>query len=160
MAGRIGNVSILVVAAYQGLSTPDITGCSTITSPATGYPTSTPSHTSTLVATTLPRSHNVVIIQNTRTKSTPNAIKSLAENDGDPNTEITIHDTALDDTSMSITRDVNVVSPTIDSIGGVGTMEGVLTTSNNKNDYGSMAYLPTSPLCGSNSTVAPRGSEV
>jgi hypothetical protein len=60
--------------------------------------------------------------------------KSLAKNDGDPNTEVTIHDTTLDDTSVSTTRDVNAVGPIVGSIGGVGTMEGVLTTSNNMND--------------------------
>jgi hypothetical protein len=97
--------------------------------------------------------------QNTRTKSTPDAIKSLVENDGDPNTEVIIRDTAFDNTSMSITRDVNAASPIVDWIGGVGTMEGVLTTSDNKNDWGSLAYLPTSPLYGSNSIVAPRGSK-
>jgi hypothetical protein len=83
----------------------------------------------------------------------------LAENDGDPNTKITIRDTAFDDTSVSTTHDVDAVGPTIGSIGGVGTMEGILTTSNNKNDWGSLTYLPASPLYGSNSIVAPRGSE-
>jgi hypothetical protein len=58
----------------------------------------------------------------------------LAENDGDPNTEVAIPDTALDDTSVSTTRDVDATGPTVGSIGGVGTMEGVLTTSDNKND--------------------------
>jgi hypothetical protein len=76
----------------------------------------------------------VAVNRNTRIKSTPNAIKSLAKNDGDPNTEVTIRDTTLDDTSVSTTRDVNATGPTIGSIGGVGTMEGVLTTSNDKND--------------------------
>jgi hypothetical protein len=76
----------------------------------------------------------VTTSQNTRAKSTPNTIKSLAENDGDPNTKVTIRDTALNDTSVSTTRDVDVASPIVNSIGGVGTMEGVLTTSNNKND--------------------------
>jgi hypothetical protein len=76
----------------------------------------------------------VVASRNTRVKSTPDAIKSLAENVGDPNTEVTIRDTALDDTSVSITRDVDAVGPTISSIGSVGTMEGVLTTLDNKND--------------------------
>jgi hypothetical protein len=98
--------------------------------------------------------------QNTQAKSTPNAIKSLAENDGDPNTEVTIRDTALDDTFVSTTCDVDAGGPTVGLIGGVGTMEGVLiTTSNNKNDWGSLACLLTSPLCGSNSIVAPRGSK-
>jgi len=83
----------------------------------------------------------------------------LAENDGDPNTEVTIHNTTLDDTSVSTTRDVDVVGPTVGSIGGLGTMEGVLTTLDNKNDWGSLAYLPASPLYGSNSIVAPRGFE-
>jgi len=84
----------------------------------------------------------------------------LAENDGDPNTEVTIRDTALGDTFVSTTRDVDVIGPTVGSIGGVGTMEGVLTTSDNKNDWGSLTYLPASPLCGSNSIIAPRGFEV
>jgi hypothetical protein len=134
MASRIGNASILAFATYQGLSTLDITGCSITTSPATGCPTSTPSQTLALVVITLPRSHNVIVSRNTRVKSTPDAIKSLAKNDGDPNTEVTIHDTTLDDTSVSTTRDVNAVGPIVGSIGGVGTMEGVLTTSNNMND--------------------------
>jgi len=72
--------------------------------------------------------------RNTRAKSTPDTIKSLAENDGDPNTEVTICDITLDDTFVSTTRDVDAVGPTIGLIGGVGTMEGVLTTSDNKND--------------------------
>jgi hypothetical protein len=76
----------------------------------------------------------VVASQNTRAKSTPNVIKSLAENDGDPNIEVTVCDTALDDTYVSSTYDVDAVGPTVGSIGGVGTMEGVLTTSDNKND--------------------------
>jgi hypothetical protein len=101
----------------------------------------------------------VAASQNKRVKSTPNTIKSLAKNVGDPNNEVTIHDTTLNDTSVSTTRDVDVVGPIVGSIGGVGTMEGVLTTSDNKNDWGSLAYLPASPLCGSNSTVAPRGFE-
>ncbi len=84
----------------------------------------------------------------------------MAENDGDPNTEIAIRDTILDDTSVSTTHDVNAASPTVGSIGGVGTMEGVLITLDNKNDWGSLAYLLASPFCGSNSTIAPRGSEV
>jgi hypothetical protein len=83
----------------------------------------------------------------------------LAKNDGDPNTKVTIRDIALDDTFMSITHDVDVVSPTVGSIGGVGTMEEVLTTLDNKNDWGSLACLPASPLYGSNSIVAPRGYE-
>jgi hypothetical protein len=87
----------------------------------------------------------VAASRNIGAKSTPNAIKSLAENDGDPNTEIAIHDTVLNDTFMSTTRDVDATGPTISSIGGVGTMEGVLTTSNNKNDWGSLAYLLASP---------------
>jgi hypothetical protein len=109
-------------------------GCSTATSPATGCPTSIPSHTSALVTTTLPRSHNVATRQNTRDKSTPDAIKSLAKDYGDPNIEVAIHDTTLNDTSVSTTHDVDVTGPTISLIGGVGTMEGVLTTSDNKND--------------------------
>jgi hypothetical protein len=149
----------LAIATYQGLSTPDITGSSTTTSPATGCPTSTPSHTSALVAATLPHSHNVVVNRNTRVKSILDTIKSLAENDGDPNTEIAIRDIALDDTFLSTTRDVDAVGPIVGSIGGVGTMEGVLTTSDNKNDWGSLACLPALPLYGSNSTFAPRGSE-
>jgi hypothetical protein len=62
--------------------------------------------------------------------------KLVAENVGDPNTEVTIRDTALDDTSVSITRDVDVdvVGLIVGSISSVGTMEGILTTSNNKND--------------------------
>jgi hypothetical protein len=84
----------------------------------------------------------------------------LAENDGDPNIEVAIHDTTLDDKYVSTTHDVDAASPTIGSIGGVRTMEGVLTTSNNKNDWGSLACLPVSPLCGSNYIVAPRGFEV
>jgi hypothetical protein len=134
-------------------------GCSIVTSLATGCPTSTPSHTSTFVAATFLGSHNVATSRNTGVKSTPDAIKSLAKNDGDLNTKVAIRDIALDDTSMSTTSDVDVVGPTVDSIGGVGTMEGVLTTLDNKNDCGSLAYLPTSPLCGSNSTIAPCGSK-
>jgi len=160
MVGRVGNVSILAAIAYQGLSTPDITGCCITTSLAIGCPTSTPSQISALVAATLPRSHNVAVSRNTGAKSTPNAIKSLVENDGDPNTKVTIHDTALDDTSVFTTRDVDAAGPIIDSIGGVGTMEEVLTTLDNKNDWGSLACLPASPLCGSNSIVAPRDFEV
>jgi hypothetical protein len=76
----------------------------------------------------------VAASRNTRAKSIPDTIKSLAENVGDPNIEVTIRDTALDDLSMSTTRDVDAVDPTVGLIGGVGTMEGVLTTSNNKND--------------------------
>jgi hypothetical protein len=72
--------------------------------------------------------------QNTGVKSTPDAIKSLVENDGDPNTKVAIRDTALNDTSVCTTHDVNAISPTIGSIGGVGTIEGILTTSDNKND--------------------------
>jgi hypothetical protein len=102
----------------------------------------------------------VATSRNTGAKSTLDTIKSLAENDGDPNIEVTIRDTAFDDTSMSTTRDVDAAGPTVGSIGGVGTMEGVLTTSNNKNDWGSLACLLASPFCGSNSTIAPRGSEV
>jgi hypothetical protein len=101
----------------------------------------------------------VATSRNTQAKSILDTIKSLAENVGDPNTEVTIHDTALDDTFVSTTRDVDATNPTVGSIGGVGTMEGVLTISDKKNDWGSLAYLPTSPLCGSNSIVAPRGSE-
>ncbi len=97
--------------------------------------------------------------RNTRVKSIPGTIKSLVENAGDPNTKVTIRDTAFDDLYVSTTRDVDAVGPTFGSIGGVGTMEGILTTSDNKNDWGSLAYLLASPLCGSNSTVAPRGSE-
>jgi CCR4-NOT transcriptional regulation complex NOT5 subunit len=134
MVSQVGNVSILAVIACQGLSTPDIMGCFTATSPAIGCPTSTPSHTLALVATTLPCSHNVAASQNTRAKSTLDAIKSLVENDGDPNTKVAIRDIALNDTSVSTTCDVDAAGPTIGSIGGVGTMEGVLTTSDNKND--------------------------
>jgi hypothetical protein len=134
-------------------------GCSTTTSLAIGCPTLTPSHTLALVTATLPRSHNVAASRNTRAKSTPDAIKSLAENDGEPNTEVAIHGTTLNDTSMSTTCDVDVVGPTVGSIGGVGTMEGVLTTSDNKNDWVSLTYLPVSPLYGSNFTVAPCGFE-
>jgi hypothetical protein len=76
----------------------------------------------------------VVTSQNIGVKSIPDAIKSLAKNDGDPKTEVTIRDTTLDGTSVSTTRDVGAVGPTVGSIGGVGTMENVLTTSNNKND--------------------------
>ncbi len=60
---------------------------------------------------------------------------------------------------MSTTRDVDGAGPIVGSIGGVRAMEGILTTLHNKNDWGSLAYLPTSPLCGSNSIVAPCGSE-
>jgi hypothetical protein len=70
----------------------------------------------------------VTISQNIGAKSTPNVIKTLAENDEDPNIEVAIRDTALDDTSVSTTHDVDAAGPTISSIGGVGTMEGVLTT--------------------------------
>jgi hypothetical protein len=101
----------------------------------------------------------VVAGQNTRVKSTPNTIKSLAENVGDPNIEVTIRDTTFDDTSVSIIHDVDAIGPIVDLIGDVGIMEGVLTTSDNKNDWGSLACLPASPLYGSNSIVAPRGSE-
>jgi len=109
-------------------------GCSRATSLTIGCPTATPSHILAFVAITLPRSHNVAVNRNTRAKSTLDAIKSLAKNDGDPNTEVPICDTALDDTSVSTTCDVNVVGPIVDSISGVGTMEGVLITSENKND--------------------------
>jgi len=109
-------------------------GCSTATSFAIGCPTSTPSHTSTLVAATFPHSHNVVASRNTRVKLTLDTIKSLAENDGDPNIKVTIHNTAFDDTSVSTTPDVDAAGPIVGSIGGVGTMEGVLTMSDNKND--------------------------
>jgi hypothetical protein len=61
---------------------------------------------------------------------------------------------------VSTTSDVDVVGPIINLIGGVETMEGVLTTSDNKNEWGSLAYLPASPLCGSNSTIAQCGFEV
>jgi hypothetical protein len=101
----------------------------------------------------------VAASQNIGAKSTPNAIKSLAENDGDPNIEVAIRDTTLNDTSISTTHDVDAVGPIVSSISGVGTMEGVLTTSDNKNDWGSLACLLVSPLYGSNSTVAPRGFE-
>jgi hypothetical protein len=134
MVGRVGNASILAAVAYQGLSTYDIMGCSTTTSLATSSPTLTPSHTLALVAVTFPRSHNVATNQNTEVKSTLDDIKSLVENDGDPNTKVTICDITLDDTSVFTTRDVNNVGPIVDLIGGVGTMERVLTTSNNKND--------------------------
>jgi hypothetical protein len=134
MTGRAGNASILATTACQGLSTPNITGCSIATSLAIGCPTSTPSHTSALVVTTLPHSHNVVTSRNTRVKSTLDVIKSLAENDGDPNIEVTFHNTALHDTSVSTRHDVDATGPIVGSIGGVGTMEGVLTTSDNKND--------------------------
>jgi len=67
-------------------------------------------------------------------KSTPDATKSLAENVGDPNTEVIIRNTTLDDISVSTTHDVDAVGSIVGSIGGVGTMEGVLTTSDNKND--------------------------
>jgi len=159
MASRIGNASILAFATYQGLSTLDITSCSTTTSLATGCPTLTPSHTLAFVVATLPRSHNVAAGRNTRAKSTFDTVKSLVENDGDPNTEVTIHNTALDDKFVSITRDVDAVGPIVGFIGGVRTMEGVLTTLDNKNDWGNLACLPDSPLCGSNSIVAPRGFE-
>jgi hypothetical protein len=76
----------------------------------------------------------VAASQNTRVKSTPDAIKSLAENVGDPNTEVTIRDTTLNDIFVSTTRDVDAVGSIVGSIGGVGTMEGVLTTLDNKND--------------------------
>jgi hypothetical protein len=135
-------------------------GCSIATSLAIGCPTSTPSHTSTFIAATLPCSHNMAASRNIGAKSTPDAIKSLGENDGDPNTEVIIHDIALDDTSMSTTCDVDVAGPIVYLIGGVGTMEGVLITSDNKNDWGSLACLLASPFYGSNSTVAPHGSEV
>jgi hypothetical protein len=102
----------------------------------------------------------MVIRRNTGSKSILDAIKSLAENDGDPNIEVAIRDITLNDTSMSTTRDVDAVGPTIGSIGGVGTMEGILTTLDNKNDWGNLACLLASPFCGSNSTVAPRGFEV
>ncbi len=61
---------------------------------------------------------------------------------------------------MFTTRDVDAAGPTVNLIGGVGTMEGVLTTLDNKNDWGSLTYLPASPLYGSNSIVASRGSKV
>ncbi len=84
----------------------------------------------------------------------------MAENDGDPNIKVAIRDTTFDDTSVSTTHDVDAAGLTVSSIGGVGTMEGVLTTSNNKNDWGILACLLASPLYGSNSIVAPRGFEV
>jgi hypothetical protein len=76
----------------------------------------------------------VAASQNTGPKSTLDAIKSLAKNDGDPNIEVAIRNTTFDDTSVPITCDVDAVGPTVESISGVGTMEGVLTTSDNKND--------------------------
>jgi hypothetical protein len=76
----------------------------------------------------------VATSRNTQVKSIPDAIKSLAENARDPNIKITIRNTAFNDLSVSTTHDVDAASPTIGSIGGVGTMEGVLTTSDNKND--------------------------
>jgi hypothetical protein len=101
----------------------------------------------------------VVVSRNIGAKSTPDAIKSLAKNDGDPNIEIIIRNTTLDDTFVSTTRDVDVVGLIVDLIDGVGAMEGILTTSDNKNEWGSLACLPASPFYGSNSIVAPRGSE-
>jgi len=83
----------------------------------------------------------VAASQNIGAKSTPDAIKSLAKNDGDPNAEVAIRKTTLNDTSVSTTRDVDAAGPTIGSIGGVGTMEGVLTTLNNKNDWGSPLWI-------------------
>jgi hypothetical protein len=159
MVEQAGNASILVAVTYQALSTLDNTSCSTTTSLAIGCPTSTPSHTLALITTTFPHSHDVDVSRNTRAKSTFDAIKSLAENDGDPNIKVVTCDTTFDDTSVSTTHDVNVVGPIVGSIGGVGTMEGILITSDDKNDWGSLAYLPTSLLWGSNSIVAPRGSE-
>jgi hypothetical protein len=76
----------------------------------------------------------VAASRNTGAKSIPDAIKSPIENDGDPNTEVAIRDIAFDDTFMSSTRDVDVVGPIVGLISGVGTMEGVLITSDNKND--------------------------
>jgi hypothetical protein len=67
----------------------------------------------------------MVASRNIGAKSTLDAIKSLGENDGDPNIEIAIHDIAFNDTSVSTTRHVNAVGPTIGSISGVRTMEGV-----------------------------------
>jgi hypothetical protein len=99
------------------------------------------------------------VSRNIGAKSTLDAIKSLGENDGDPNTKVAICNTTIDDTSVSTTRDVNAIGPIVNSIGGVGTMEGILTTSDNKNDWGSLACVPASPLYGSNSIVAPRGFE-
>ncbi len=61
----------------------------------------------------------MAVSRNTGVQSTPDAIKSLAENDGDPNIEVAICDTALNDTSMFTTHDVDAAGPTIDSIGGV-----------------------------------------
>jgi hypothetical protein len=72
--------------------------------------------------------------RNTGAKSTPDTIKSLVKNDGDPNTEVAIRDTTFDDTFVSTTCDVNATSPTVGSIGGVRTMEGVLTTLDNRNE--------------------------
>jgi hypothetical protein len=63
-----------------------------------------------------------------------NAIKTLAENDGDPNIEVAIHDIAFNDTSVSTTCNVDAIGPIVGSIGGVGTMEGVLITSDNMNN--------------------------
>jgi hypothetical protein len=76
----------------------------------------------------------VAASRNTQVKSTPDAIKSLTENVGDPNIEVTIRDITLNDISVSNTRDVDAVGSIVGSIGSVGTMEGVLTTSDNKND--------------------------
>jgi hypothetical protein len=69
------------------------------------------SNTSALIATTFPRSHNVAARRNTGAKSTLNAIKSLAKNDGDPYTEVAIRNIAFDDTYVSTTRDVDAVGP-------------------------------------------------
>jgi hypothetical protein len=62
----------------------------------------------------------VATSRNTGFKSTLDAIKSFAENVGDPNIEAAIRNTAFGDTSMYTTRDVDVVGPIVGSIGGVG----------------------------------------
>jgi hypothetical protein len=54
----------------------------------------------------------VDVSRNKEAKSTLDAIKSMAKNDVDPNIEVAIRDTALDDTSVSTTRDVDVASLT------------------------------------------------
>jgi hypothetical protein len=46
---------------------------------------------------------------------------------------------------VSTTHDVDAINPTIGSIDGVGTMEGVITTSDNKNDLGSLLHPSVDP---------------
>lgn len=91
-------------------------------------------HILALVVVTLPRSHNVDATQNTRAKSILEAINSVAKNNGNLITKVVIRITALDDVSVSTTYDVDDLVLTTRSLDGVGIMDEILLTLNNKND--------------------------